>query len=182
MSFLVLLKGLCKVSYEYIACQQKRNGAMILSEFAGAAQSLNGSIIVNPWDSQQLADAIHEAVTMDAETRKENQRKLFKVSLVISSSIPLQCGVSPFLQYVNKYSAAYWGTSFVREIGRLNASVDVEKAVDDLTSRHKIPNGNGHADPLAPLPMNGTEKGQQGLKRDLGLRVIHGQMGSVDYT
>lgn len=52
---------------------------MILSEFAGAAQSLNGSIIVNPWDSQQLADAIHEAVTMDAETRKENQRKLFKV-------------------------------------------------------------------------------------------------------
>jgi len=54
---------------------------MILSEFAGAAQSLNGSIIVNPWDSQQLADAIHEAVTMDAGTRKENQRKLFKVRL-----------------------------------------------------------------------------------------------------
>ena len=42
---------------------------MILSEFAGAAQSLNGSIVVNPWDSQQVADAIFEAVTMDAETR-----------------------------------------------------------------------------------------------------------------
>jgi trehalose 6-phosphate synthase len=52
---------------------------MILSEFAGAAQSLNGSIIVNPWDSQQLADAIHESVTMDMETRKANQQKLFKV-------------------------------------------------------------------------------------------------------
>ena len=52
---------------------------MILSEFAGAAQSLNGSIVVNPWDSQQVADAIFEAVTMDAETRAENHKKLFKV-------------------------------------------------------------------------------------------------------
>jgi trehalose-6-phosphate synthase len=32
-----------KVSYEYIACQQERHGVMILSEFAGAAQSLNGT-------------------------------------------------------------------------------------------------------------------------------------------
>lgn len=52
---------------------------MVLSEFAGAAQSLNGSIVVNPWDSQQVADAIHEAVTMDADVRKANQEKLFKV-------------------------------------------------------------------------------------------------------
>ena len=52
---------------------------MILSEFAGAAQSLNGSIVVNPWDSQQVANAIHEAVTMEPDTRKENHRKLFKV-------------------------------------------------------------------------------------------------------
>jgi len=72
---------------------------MILSEFAGAAQSLNGSIVVNPWDSQQVADAIHEAVTMDTETRAENHRKLFK--------------------YVNKYSAAFWGSSFIREMGKL---------------------------------------------------------------
>ena len=61
----------------------------------------------------------------------------------------------------------------------MNASGDVEKAVEDLPSKHKIPNGNGHAEPLAPLPMNGTDKGQKTLKRDLGLRVIHGQMGSA---
>ena len=72
-----------QVSYEYIACQQERQGVMILSEFAGAAQSLNGSIVVNPWDSQQVADAIFEAVTMDADTRAENHRKLFKVRLEV---------------------------------------------------------------------------------------------------
>ena len=80
---------------------------MILSEFAGAAQSLNGSIVVNPWDSQQVANAIHEAVTMDAPTRAENHRKLFK--------------------YVNKYSAAYWGSSFIKEMGKLDVGhVDKE--------------------------------------------------------
>ncbi|CAE7184659.1 unnamed protein product [Rhizoctonia solani] len=94
--------GMNLVSYEYIACQQERQGAMILSEFAGAAQSLNGSIVVNPWDSQQVADAIHEAVTMSPETRAENHKKLFK--------------------YVTKYSAAYWGTSFVGEMSRLRPS------------------------------------------------------------
>jgi trehalose 6-phosphate synthase len=67
------------VSYEFIASQQERQGVMIISEFAGAAQSLNGSIVVNPWDSQQVANAIHEAVTMDAETRSANHQKLFKV-------------------------------------------------------------------------------------------------------
>ena len=63
---------------------------MILSEFAGAAQSLNGSIVVNPWDSQQVADAIFEAVTMDADTRAENHRKLFKVRIfrLLSSFVP----------------------------------------------------------------------------------------------
>lgn len=94
--------GMNLVSYEYVSCQQDRQGVMILSEFAGAAQSLNGSIVVNPWDSQQVADAIHEAVTMPAEARAENHRKLFK--------------------YVTKYSAAFWGTSFVKEMLRIPAS------------------------------------------------------------
>lgn len=92
------------MSYEYVACQQARQGAMILSEFAGAAQSLNGSLVVNPWDSQQVADAIHEAVTMDTATRIENHRKLFK--------------------YVNKYTAAFWGSSFMKDLDRIEVEND----------------------------------------------------------
>ena len=57
---------------------------MILSEFAGAAQSLHGSLVVNPWDSQQVADAIYEAVTASPEVRRENQKKLFKVCFFLS--------------------------------------------------------------------------------------------------
>ena len=64
------------VAYEYIATQQKRHGVLVLSEFAGAAQSLNGSIIVNPWNTEELAGAYQEAVTMSDEQRALNFAKL----------------------------------------------------------------------------------------------------------
>lgn len=112
--------GMNLVSYEYIACQQARQGVMILSEFAGAAQSLNGSIVVNPWDSQQVANAIHEAVTLDAPTRAENHRKLFK--------------------YVNKYSASFWGSSFIKEMAKI-APVELENKGKEESVGSTVGNG-----------------------------------------
>ena len=77
-----------QVSYEYIACQQKRHGVLILSEFAGAAHSLNGSIIVNPWNTEEMANAINRAVTMEEGEKEVNYEKLNK--------------------YVSKFTAAHW--------------------------------------------------------------------------
>ncbi|KAJ6513359.1 glycosyltransferase family 20 protein [Mycena sanguinolenta] len=115
--------GMNLVSYEYVACQQARQGVMILSEFAGAAQSLNGSLIVNPWDSQQVADAIHEAVIMEAPVRAENHRKLFK--------------------YVNKYSAAFWGSSFIKEMARIEIGDVDHEGQAELKVRSSAPAGAG---------------------------------------
>ncbi|KAI9886578.1 MAG: Fe(2+) transporter [Watsoniomyces obsoletus] len=92
--------GMNLVSYEYIATQQKRHGQLILSEFTGAAQSLSGSLIVNPWNTDELAGAIHEAVTMSEEQRLVNYQKLER--------------------YVMKYTSAFWGQSFVAELSRLS--------------------------------------------------------------
>ncbi|KAJ5217386.1 alpha-trehalose-phosphate synthase [Penicillium chermesinum] len=74
--------GMNLVAYEYIATQHKRHGSLVLSEFAGAAQSLNGSIIVNPWNTEELAGAYQEAVTMSDEQRALNFGKLDKYSFV----------------------------------------------------------------------------------------------------
>lgn len=70
--------GMNLVSFEYIATQQSRKGVLILSEFAGAAQSLNGSILVNPWNTGELASAYHEAVSLDDEQRAQKFQKLYK--------------------------------------------------------------------------------------------------------
>jgi len=94
--------GMNLVSYEYIATQRDRHGVMILSEFTGAAQSLNGSLIVNPWNTEELANAIHDAVTMSPEQREANYKKLER--------------------YVFKYTSAWWGSSFVGELNRITAA------------------------------------------------------------
>ncbi|PSN64411.1 glycosyl transferase [Corynespora cassiicola Philippines] len=96
--------GMNLVSYEYIATQEQRHGVMVLSEFTGAAQSLNGSLIVNPWNTEELADAIHDAVTMGDEQRKLNYQKLSK--------------------YVRKYTSAWWGQSFVNELTRISEQAE----------------------------------------------------------
>merc|ERR1719223_1761874 len=65
-----LRDGMNLVSYEYIACHRNQDppGVLILSEFAGAAQSLGaGSIRVNPWNLQETANAIYEALEMSTE-------------------------------------------------------------------------------------------------------------------
>lgn len=98
--------GMNLVSYEYIATQRERHGVMILSEFTGAAQSLNGSIMVNPWNTEELANAIYEAVTMSPEQREANYRKLER--------------------YVFKYTSAWWGQSFVSELTRISDAAALE--------------------------------------------------------
>lgn len=88
--------GMNLVSYEYIACQQDLKGSLILSEFTGAAQSLNGALIVNPWNTDELSKAIYESLTLPMEKRKANHEKLFG--------------------YISKYTSGFWGENFVREL------------------------------------------------------------------
>lgn len=91
--------GMNLVSYEYIATQKDKNGTLILSEFAGAAQSMNGAIIINPWNIDEIVEAYREALTTSPETAAVNHKKLFK--------------------YVSKHTASYWGQSFVCELQKI---------------------------------------------------------------
>ena len=61
--------GMNLVSFEYVACQSGRHGSLILSEFAGSAQSLDGAIIMNPWNQQEMARAMSRAAAMEGEER-----------------------------------------------------------------------------------------------------------------
>lgn len=57
--------GMNLVAFEYVVSQKDQSGALILSEFAGGAQSLGaGCIQFNPWSLQEVADAIHIALTL----------------------------------------------------------------------------------------------------------------------
>lgn len=75
-----LRDGMNLVSKEYCASQVNGEGALVLSEFAGAAEQLErGAILVNPYDITQTAQAIYRAITMPGDERRQRMRRMQKV-------------------------------------------------------------------------------------------------------
>lgn len=65
-----LADGMNLVAKEYLACQSDADpGVLVLSEFAGASQELVDALIVNPFDTLQVVDALNEALEMPREER-----------------------------------------------------------------------------------------------------------------
>lgn len=64
--------GMNLVAKEYVACQNPQDpGVLVLSRFAGAARELDAALLVNPYDREDVADAIDRALTMPLEERLE---------------------------------------------------------------------------------------------------------------
>ena len=72
-----LRDGMNLVAKEYVAAQDPRDpGVLILSRFAGAAEELTDALIVNPFDADEIADAMHEGLSMPLEERIRRYRGL----------------------------------------------------------------------------------------------------------
>ena len=66
-----LRDGMNLVAKEYVACRGDDTGALVLSEFTGAADELSGAFLVNPHDIEGMKDAIVRAATVSpAEARR----------------------------------------------------------------------------------------------------------------
>ena len=63
--------GMNLVCKEYVASRKDEQGVLILSEMAGAAAELGEALIINPTDSQDIADAIAKALEMDPEDQRK---------------------------------------------------------------------------------------------------------------
>jgi trehalose 6-phosphate synthase/phosphatase len=68
-----LRDGMNLVAKEFVASRVDEDGVLVLSEFAGAADELIDAVIVNPYDVEGTAHAIHRALCMD---RTERRRRI----------------------------------------------------------------------------------------------------------
>jgi trehalose 6-phosphate synthase len=68
--------GMNLVAKEYVAARQDEDGVLILSRFAGASHELPDALVVNPYDSDELAQAIHTALAMPAEERRARMQRM----------------------------------------------------------------------------------------------------------
>lgn len=70
-----LKDGMNLVAKEFCASRNEENGVLILSEFAGAASQLRGgALLVNPYDTRQVATAIYEALRLSPQEAQRRMR------------------------------------------------------------------------------------------------------------
>ncbi len=73
--------GMNLVAKEYVACRVGDDGALVLSEFAGAAAELRQAWLVNPHDINGVKDALMEAYEADDRDLRRRMRAMRKTIL-----------------------------------------------------------------------------------------------------
>jgi trehalose-6-phosphate synthase len=68
--------GMNLVAKEYLAARNDGDGVLILSRFAGAAQELRDALLVNPYDVQQVAEAIRTGLEMSLGERRLRMERM----------------------------------------------------------------------------------------------------------
>ncbi|MEU4672530.1 trehalose-6-phosphate synthase [Amycolatopsis sp. NPDC023774] len=71
-----LRDGMNLVCKEYVACRHDLGGALVLSEFAGAAAELTSAFLVNPHDLDGVKNALVAAITLDPAEGRRRMRAM----------------------------------------------------------------------------------------------------------
>jgi trehalose 6-phosphate synthase len=99
-----LRDGMNLVAKEYVACRNDESGALVLSEFTGAADELAGAFLVNPHDIEGLKDAIVRAATISPAEARRRMRTMRR--------------------RVREYDVARWAASFLTALDEAPADGD----------------------------------------------------------
>jgi trehalose 6-phosphate synthase len=91
-----LRDGMNLVAKEYVACRHDETGALVLSEFTGAADELGSAFLVNPHDIEGLKDAIVRAASISPREAKRRMRSMRR--------------------RVREHDVAYWAASFLNAL------------------------------------------------------------------
>lgn len=75
-----------------------KKSVIIVSEFVGCSPSLSGAIRVNPWNVEQVAEAMHGAILMDDKEKHLRHEQHYK--------------------YISSHDIAYWAKSFNQDLMR----------------------------------------------------------------
>ncbi|CAA7623276.1 alpha,alpha-trehalose-phosphate synthase (UDP-forming) [Magnetospirillum sp. UT-4] len=103
-----LRDGMNLVAKEYVAAQNPEDpGVLVLSRFAGAARELEvGALVVNPYDLDEVADALARALSMPREQRVQRWRAM--------------------MEMVEANTVARWRDRFLADLGRLPAGLELD--------------------------------------------------------
>ncbi|GAA4283123.1 bifunctional alpha,alpha-trehalose-phosphate synthase (UDP-forming)/trehalose-phosphatase [Brevibacterium daeguense] len=104
-----LRDGMNLVAKEYVACRPQEDGALVLSEFAGAADQLTQAVLVNPHNIDGLKAEIVRAVAMDPREQRRRMRSMRR--------------------RLFREDVQAWSQSFLSELEALDADKDRTSAI-----------------------------------------------------
>ena len=71
-----LQDGMNLVAKEFVASQFDGRGVLVLSQFAGAVEEMQGSVVVNPYDPEQFASIIKHSLSIPTAERAQRMKQL----------------------------------------------------------------------------------------------------------
>jgi trehalose 6-phosphate synthase len=89
--------GMNLVAKEYVTCRFEESGALVLSEFAGAADELKQAFLVNPHDINGLKNALYAAMRAEPRDLAKRMRAMRK--------------------HVREHDISDWAQRFLRDLG-----------------------------------------------------------------
>jgi trehalose 6-phosphate synthase len=92
--------GMNLVAKEFVASRLDNDGVLILSRFTGSARELTDALQVNPYAVHELADAMHQALTMP---RRERMRRMKRMR-----------------EHVERHNVFRWGGKILSELLRFD--------------------------------------------------------------
>ncbi len=99
--------GMNLVAKEYAAACEDETGVLVLSTFAGAAKELEGALLVNPYDGDQLAQAILRATRMPLAEKKARMQSM-RARIASSSIYDWSEKLLADMRSVRQQGARFW--------------------------------------------------------------------------
>lgn len=89
--------GMNTIPFEYVVCREayKKHARVVLSEFAGSAHSLGGAVLVNPWNTEELLDALLASLQDNDDVMRAHQS---------------------MYSYVRTFTSRHWVDNFLEQL------------------------------------------------------------------
>jgi predicted HTH domain antitoxin len=112
----------------------EKNGVLVLSENAGAHEELGEhALTVNPYDVDEQADAIHEALTMPDEERERRAREALALELYREGKISLRR-----MGELAGVGGDYWAADRLRAQHQVPLNYSVDELEADRQSARRL--------------------------------------------
>jgi len=107
--------GMNLVAKEYVAARADEQGTLILSRFAGASQEMVDALSVNPYDTGELAEAIHGALAMPPEEKRARMARM--------------------RGYLREHNVYRWAGKLIEELISLRLDAPLERSAETPPGR-----------------------------------------------